>query len=76
MQKEMNSQNLQSNDLPQTGLIRLRQLRRFIPVSNSTWWAGVKSGRFPKPVHLSKRVTAWKNEDIHALIEGQTEWPD
>ena len=38
------------------------------PVSRSTWWAGVKSGRFPKPVKLGPRVTAWRVEDIRALI--------
>ena len=40
-----------------------------IPLGRSTWWAGVKSGRFPKPVKLGPRTTAWKVEDINALIE-------
>jgi predicted DNA-binding transcriptional regulator AlpA len=40
-----------------------------VPVGRSTWWAGVKSGRFPKPVKLGPRTTAWKVEDIRALIE-------
>jgi prophage regulatory protein len=40
-----------------------------IPVSKSTWWAGVKSGRFPKPVKLGPRITAWRVEDIRKLIE-------
>jgi len=39
-----------------------------IPVSKSTWWAGVKAGRYPKPVKLSDRTTAWRVEDIRALI--------
>lgn len=39
-----------------------------IPVSKSTWWAGVKSGRYPKPVKLGPRITAWRVEDIRALI--------
>ncbi len=39
-----------------------------IPVSKSTWWAGVKSGRFPKPVKLGPRITAWRAEDIQALV--------
>ena len=39
-----------------------------IPVSAATWWAGVKSGRYPKPLKLSPRVTVWKVEDIRALI--------
>lgn len=55
--------------LPQTGFVRLPQILKVFPVSKSTWWAGVKDGRFPKPVKLSTRVTAWCVEDINALIE-------
>lgn len=40
-----------------------------IPVSKSTWWAGVKSGRFPKPVKLGPRTTAWRVTDINDLID-------
>lgn len=39
-----------------------------IPMSKSTWWAGVKSGRYPKPVKLGPRITVWRVEDIDALI--------
>ena len=65
--------DLSINDLPQTGLLRLRQVLVFVPVSASTWWAGVKDGRFPKPLKLSKRVTCWTVESIRALIEGKTD---
>lgn len=64
--------------LPETGFLRLPQIignRKatppippLIPVCKSGWWAGVKSGRYPKPVKLSQRVTAWRVEDIRALI--------
>lgn len=41
-----------------------------IPVSKSTWWAGVKSGRYPQPVRtLGERITAWRVEDIRAFIK-------
>ena len=40
-----------------------------IPVSRSTWWAGVKTGRYPKPVKLGPRITAWRVTDIRRLIE-------
>ncbi|MGH8586210.1 MAG: helix-turn-helix transcriptional regulator, partial [Gammaproteobacteria bacterium] len=40
-----------------------------IPVGKSTWWAGVRSGRYPTPVKLAPRITAWRVEDIRALIE-------
>lgn len=55
--------------LPETGFIRLPAVLNHIPVSKSTWWAGVKSGRYPKPVKLGERITAWRAEDIRALIE-------
>jgi predicted DNA-binding transcriptional regulator AlpA len=57
--------------LPETGFVRLPSIiapSGPIPVSKSTWWAGVKSGRFPKPVKLGPRITAWRVEDIRALI--------
>jgi predicted DNA-binding transcriptional regulator AlpA len=38
-------------------------------VSKSTWWAGVKEGRYPQPVKLGRRITAWRVEDIRKLIE-------
>ena len=39
-----------------------------VPVSRSTWLAGVKSGKFPKPVRLSARIVAWKMSDIANYI--------
>ena len=54
--------------LPNTGYLRLPQVLSFIPVGKSTWWAGVSSGRFPKPIKIGPRTTAWKAQDIHKLI--------
>jgi prophage regulatory protein len=54
---------------PETGFVRLNQVLAVIPVCKSSWWNGVKSGRFPKPVKISARCVAWKVEDIHALIK-------
>lgn len=59
-------------ELPATGFLRLRSIiapRGPIPVSKSTWWAGIKDGRFPKPVKLGSRITVWRVEDIKGLIE-------
>lgn len=57
-------------ELPETGFVRLSTLLQLIPVSKSTWWAGVKSGRYPQPVRtLGERITAWRVEDIRALID-------
>jgi prophage regulatory protein len=58
--------------LPETGFVRLRSIlapNGPIPVSKSTWWAGVQQGRYPRPVKLGPRITAWRVADIQALIE-------
>lgn len=53
---------------PETGFVRLPEILAVFPVSKTTWWDGVKSGRYPKGIKLSERVTAWRAEDIRALI--------
>lgn len=61
----------QSPTLPETGFVRLTSIlapNGPIPVSRSTWWAGVKSGRYPQPVKLGPRIIAWRVEDIRRLI--------
>jgi len=68
---------MQHHSLPATGYLRLAQIvgdkkagiPAIIPVSKSTWWQGVKSGRYPQSVKLSERCTAWRVEDVLALIE-------
>jgi predicted DNA-binding transcriptional regulator AlpA len=55
-------------DIPETGFLRLPQVLSVIPLGKTCWWEGVRSGRFPKPVKLSERCTAWRAEDIHELI--------
>jgi prophage regulatory protein len=66
------------HELPETGYLRLSQIigntrsnppvPAVFPVGKSTWWSGVRPGRFPKPVKLGPRITAWRVEDIRALI--------
>lgn len=67
------------NKLPETGFLRLPQIignakavppiPPLIPVSKSTWWQGVKEGRYPQPVRtLGARITVWRVEDIRKLI--------
>jgi prophage regulatory protein len=70
-----------ASPLPETGYLRLPHILgkpatenapaipALFPVCRSTWWAGVKSGRYPRPVKLAARITAWRVEDIRALIE-------
>lgn len=70
-----------ASQLPETGFLRLPQIignpkagiPPIIPVGKSCWWAGVKAGRFPAPVKLGQRVTAWRVEDIRELIGASRE---
>ena len=51
-------------------MLRLPRVLDLVPVGKSAWWAGVKAGKFPRPVKLSNRITAWRARDILALTEG------
>jgi len=74
-----------AGNLPECGFLRLPQIigKRetesspaivaIIPVSKSSWWDGVKTGRFPSPVKLGPRTTAWRVEDIRRLIDETVE---
>lgn len=57
------------NQFPQTGFVRLPQILSIIPIGKSTWWAGVKTGKYPQPIKLGANTTVWQAEDIHALIK-------
>jgi len=65
---------MDNQNFPTSGLVRLKEIlapRGPIPVSKSTWWLGVKTGRFPKPTKLSERITCWRAEDIRAIFEAR-----
>lgn len=66
--------------LPAEGFVRLKRIvgdpkadppiLGVLPVGRSTWWAGVKAGRYPAPTKaLGKRVTAWDVRDIRKLLD-------
>ncbi|MBL1419485.1 MAG: AlpA family phage regulatory protein [Alphaproteobacteria bacterium] len=57
-----------STKLPEEGFVRLPTILSMIPVGRSSWWAGVKTGRYPKPVRIGTRTTMWRVEDIRKLI--------
>lgn len=73
----------QAQQLPETGFVRIWDIvgdknatppiPARVPVSRSTWLNGVKSGKYPKPVKLSPRTTAWRVSDIRAFIDSMGE---
>lgn len=78
MKSEQRAEGTSNSLLGAGGYLRLRHIigdrkaqppiHPLIPVSRTTWLEGVKSGRFPKSVKLGPRITAWRAEDIRALI--------
>lgn len=70
-------QGLVTGDALQTlpapdALLRLPQVLSLFPVGKSTWWAGIKEGRYPRGIRLSERAIGWKASDIYKLIESQS----
>jgi len=48
-------------------LLRLKHVLEIIPVSKSSWWAGVKEGKYPASVKCGSS-TFWRFSDISTLV--------
>lgn len=59
--------------LPQEGFVRLPQVLHVLGIGKTSFWAGIKTGRFPSPVKLGPRTTVWKVKDIRELISRLSE---
>ncbi len=63
---------MQTQTAPSTGFLRQSQiLGTIVPVGSSTLWRWVAAGKFPAPVKLSERVTAWRTADVQAWADAQ-----
>jgi prophage regulatory protein len=54
--------------VPEVGYLRLPAVLAVFPVSRSTWWEGVRTGKYPKSYKIAPRCTAWKAADIRRLL--------
>ena len=54
--------------LPHEGFVRLPQVLHVLGIGKTTFWEGIKTGRFPAPIKLGPRTAVWKVEDIRSLI--------
>ena len=69
MSRVAKDQDRHNAALPETGFVRLSGVLAVYPVGRSTWWAGVKSGKYPASHKISPRCTAWRAEDIRSLLD-------
>ena len=53
-------------------LLRLPDVLAKFPVGRSTWYAGMRTGLYPKPVRISQRGVGWSSAAIDALIARHT----
>ena len=60
---------MKETDIEEThsGFLRIKAVLAKIPVSRATWYSGVKSGKYPKPIRMSEGIVVWRVEDIDAL---------
>lgn len=60
-------------ELPSEGFVCLHIILRILDIGKTTWWCGVRDGKFPKPIKIGTRKARWNVRDIRALIEKYTE---
>lgn len=53
---------------PPEKLLRLNTVLSRVPIGRSAWYQGIKDGKFPPPVKLGPKTSAWREADINKLI--------
>lgn len=56
-------------DDTELGYMRLPEILELFPIGKSTWWEGVRIEKYPQPVKLGPRITAWRKKDIYDLLK-------
>ena len=65
----MQKSNSTLHTTPSSGYLRQPQVLAIVPISSTTLWRWCSKSLFPKPVKLSSRVTAWREEDVQAWLK-------
>jgi prophage regulatory protein len=68
------AQGTQAADKPTEQLVALRanQIagpKGILPIGLTTWWQGVRTGKYPQPTKLGPRCTVWRRDQIMALLD-------
>jgi prophage regulatory protein len=57
---------------PSIALIRIPQILKIMPISESKFWLMVQKGEFPKPIKIG-RSSFWTVADVQAFLEEKSE---
>ena len=72
--KPVHTTETYSVTLPAVGYARAPIVARVVGIAVSTLWAWSAQRRFPKPVKLSPRVSAWPVADVRAWLADPVAW--
>jgi predicted DNA-binding transcriptional regulator AlpA len=62
------------DELPNDAYVRQSQLIPDpIPLSPATLWREVKAGRFPSPIKLTERCSAWRVVEVRQWMKSKNE---
>ena len=61
----------QATGLPDDGYVRLPTILKYLAISKTTFYAGIRAGIFPKPHKLSKRTSVWRASEIRQIVYAQ-----
>ena len=69
-QAKPNASKIRFDDLPDAAMIQIRNLVHYkvLPYSATTIWRKCRSNEFPKPIKVSKGITAWRVGDIRSYL--------
>jgi prophage regulatory protein len=57
---------------PSIALIRIPQILKIMPISESKFWLMVQKGEFPKPIKIG-RSSFWTVEQVHEFLRERAE---
>ena len=64
---------IQFQNLPDSALLREKEMIPLLPWSAPTLWRRVKSGSFPQPIRLEGRITCWRWGDVRQWLDAQAQ---
>jgi prophage regulatory protein len=66
----MNTQTTPAID--PNSFLRQPDVLRLVPIGASTLWLWCKAGKFPAPIKLGERTTAWRASDVFMWLEAKS----